>query len=68
MYENIGNIDRIIRVFISLAIIIPGIICRADWGAIGIIPLVTAISAICPVYLILRVTTLYYDEEVPVKG
>ena len=62
MYINIGNIDRIIRALISFAIIIPGIICKADWGAFGIIPLVTAITAICPIYAILRITSAYYEE------
>lgn len=48
---NVGKSDRIIRVVIGLVLIALGIYFNSWWGAIGVIPLVTAAIGWCPLYL-----------------
>jgi hypothetical protein len=56
--QNVGNIDRILRlvaglVLLSLIFIGP----KTWWGLVGIVPLATAFMRTCPAYSILGVNT-----------
>lgn len=54
MQTNVGNIDRILRAVIGLALIAltwAGTI--GVWGWIGVVPLLTAALGFCPVYTML---------------
>jgi hypothetical protein len=56
--QNVGNIDRILRivaglVLLSLIFIGP----KTWWGLLGIVPLATAFMRTCPAYSILGVNT-----------
>jgi hypothetical protein len=61
MTNNMGTIDRVIRivvglVLLSLIVLVP----EAPWrwvGLIGIVPLVTAIIGWCPAYSLIGVNT-----------
>lgn len=58
MQTNVGNIDRIVRAVIGLALIAlawAGTI--GAWGWIGVVPLLTAALGFCPVYTMLGVNT-----------
>lgn len=48
---NMGKTDRIIRSIIGIAMIAVGFYFQSWWGAIGIIPLGTALLGVCPAYL-----------------
>ena len=48
---NMGKTDRIIRGIVGICVIGAGVYLQNWWGAIGIIPLGTAIIGLCPVYL-----------------
>jgi hypothetical protein len=48
---NVGKADRIIRVILGAGIIAIGIYLKSWWGAIGVIPIITAAIGWCPVYL-----------------
>jgi hypothetical protein len=48
---NVGKTDRIIRVLAGLVLIALGIYFNSWWGAIGVVPLVTAAIGWCPLYL-----------------
>jgi hypothetical protein len=50
MKRNVGKIDRIIRVLIGLVLIGLGFYFNSWWGAIGLIPLLTAAIGWCPLY------------------
>lgn len=58
--KNIGNVDRVIRVVLSVAlfslfIVLPG---NYKWfGLLGIIPLLTAIIGVCPLYSAFHIST-----------
>ncbi len=51
MTRNVGSADRVVRVLVGLALIGFGIANKAWWGAIGIVPLGTALLGWCPLYL-----------------
>jgi hypothetical protein len=51
MKKNVGNIDRILRITVGLALIIAttsGLI--GVWGWIGVVPLATGLFRFCPAY------------------
>lgn len=50
MTKNIGGIDRTIRIVVGLALIGWGVYAQNWWGAIGIVPLGTALIGWCPAY------------------
>ncbi|MCS6808941.1 MAG: DUF2892 domain-containing protein [Bacteroidota bacterium] len=54
---NIGQTDRILRIIFGLAIIAVGVYVQSWWGAIGLIPLATAIIRWCPLYAPLGIST-----------
>ncbi len=62
MTTNVGNIDRILRIIVGIALIawalgyLPGI-APSQWGWIGLVPLLTAIVGYCPAYSILGMST-----------
>ncbi len=51
MTQNVGGIDRILRILAGLAIIAWGVYAHNWLGAIGLVPLVTGLLSWCPVYL-----------------
>lgn len=57
MKQNVGNIDRIIRVIIGLALIVFAVFTQNWWGLVGIVPLLTAVVKFCPAYSLLKVST-----------
>ena len=55
---NVGNIDRVLRILVGLALI--GLAATGTigiWGYIGVIPLVTGLVAKCPLYSALGIAT-----------
>jgi hypothetical protein len=54
---NVGKVDRIVRVVLGLVLIALGFYFNTWWGAIGVIPLVTAAIGWCPLYRPLGITT-----------
>jgi hypothetical protein len=55
---NVGNIDRIVRIFGGLALI--GLAVAGSigmWGYIGIVPLFTGVFRTCPAYSLLGLST-----------
>jgi len=51
MKSNVGGADRIIRVILGVNIIAIGIYFKSWWGAIGIVPILTAAIGWCPAYI-----------------
>lgn len=53
MIENVGTIDRAIRIVIGLALLSMLIFAGSEWkwlGLIGLVPLITALAGRCPAY------------------
>ena len=57
MGKNVGNADRLVRIALGIAAIGAGIAFNSWWGAVGIIPLGTALVGWCPLYRILGLST-----------
>jgi len=52
MKRNVGKADRIIRALLGIGIIAAGVYFQSWWGAIGLIPLLTAAIGWCPLYVL----------------
>ena len=61
MTKNVGSIDRIVRIVLGLALLWYALLAAPtgyNWiGWIGVIPLVTALVGVCPLYSILGLST-----------
>lgn len=60
MSQNVGGIDRTLRILIGLAAIAFALLSGhelAVWGWVGIIPLATGLIGWCPTYLPFGLTT-----------
>lgn len=60
MKANVGGLDRLLRVVIGLALLaflVLGEGAMRWWGAIGVIPLLTAFMSFCPLYSVLGIST-----------
>ena len=51
MQCNVGTTDRGIRVILGLGIIATGVYFQSWLGAIGVVPLFTAVIGWCPAYI-----------------
>ena len=55
---NVGNIDRTLRIVGGLTLIaLAGFGSIGAWGYIGIVPLVTGVIGLCPLYKLLGFAT-----------
>ena len=57
MQQNIGNVDRTIRIVAGAALVAWGLRAQNWWGAIGLIPLGTALIGWCPAYAPFGIST-----------
>lgn len=57
MNQNVGGVDRILRIIAGIALIAWGVATQNWLGAIGIVPLATALIGWCPVYLPFGIST-----------
>ena len=63
MTTNVGNVDKILRIIVGLALIayaIPLGFPKTSWnwvGWIGVVPIITALIGNCPLYSILGIST-----------
>lgn len=58
MRSNVGDIDRVIRIVVGLALILlirfgP----QTSWGYLGFVPLLTGAFGWCPLYALLGIAT-----------
>ena len=57
MKQNVGNVDRLLRIVAGIAIIGWGVSAGNWLGAIGVVPLLTGIIRWCPAYCPLGIST-----------
>lgn len=62
MKENVGTIDRVLRVVIGIALIVFAFwgVPATGWnwiGWIGVVPLLTGVFGYCPAYRVLGIST-----------
>lgn len=59
---NVGPIDRVLRVIVGIGLI--GLAASGTigwWGYLGLIPLLTAVVRLCPLYALLGISTCTPD-------
>ena len=58
MSRNDGTIDRLLRVIVGLVLIALVFVGpRSAWGWIGVVPLLTGLVGMCPIYSLLGINT-----------
>jgi hypothetical protein len=57
MKQNVGNIDRILRITAGTALLVWGVMTQNWLGAIGIVPLATGLLRWCPAYCPFGIST-----------
>ncbi len=57
MKQNVGGIERVIRIVLGLAIIGAGVMYASWWGAIGAMLVVTGLIGWCPPYAMMGMNT-----------
>ena len=63
MKQNVGSVERIIRVVLGLAIIGAGVMYASWWGAIGAVLVVTGLIGWCPPYAIMGMNTCKVKQQ-----
>ena len=58
MTANVGGLDKKLRILVGICIIAAGVYFKNYWGALGIIPIVTAFINWCPAYVPLKISTI----------
>ncbi len=62
---NMGTTDRAVRIIVGLALVIWGLGAKNWWGAIGLVPLLTASVRWCPLYLPFGISTARPPQAKP---
>lgn len=58
MTRNEGSIDRILRIVVGIVLIALVFVGpKTPWGWIGIVPLLTGLVGMCPLYSLLGINT-----------
>lgn len=58
MKQNIGNIERVVRIVVGAGILSLAFIGPATpWGYLGIVPILTGLVGWCPPYALLGIST-----------
>jgi hypothetical protein len=58
MTANIGNVERILRIFVGLVLIALVFVGpQTPWGWVGFVPLLTGLLGWCPPYAMLGIST-----------
>ncbi|WP_454651091.1 YgaP family membrane protein [Bradyrhizobium liaoningense] len=58
MAQNVGKIDRVIRIIVGLAVLsLVFVDPRTMWGLLGLIPLGTGLIGWCPPYALIGINT-----------
>ncbi len=65
MKPNVGNLDRLVRVILGLAIFGAGAYFNSWWGLIGLGPILTATFRFCPAYLPFGLSTCRREPDEP---
>ncbi|MBI5667096.1 MAG: DUF2892 domain-containing protein [Chloroflexi bacterium] len=57
MVRNVGNVDRIARLILGIAVIAAGFAVQSWLGALGLIFIGTALVGFCPIYTLFGINT-----------
>ncbi len=62
--KNVGGIDKILRIIVGLALIsLVFVGPKTAWGWVGLVPLLTGLFNICPLYSVIGLNTCKKCKE-----
>ncbi|WP_372634426.1 DUF2892 domain-containing protein [Fodinibius sp.] len=64
MKTNVGRTDTIVRLILAIVIFFLGFYYQSWWGAVGLIPLITGIAGVCPLYALLGISTSQKAQKI----
>lgn len=59
---NVGSVDRLLRIILGLIIAILGVVFDSWWGLVGLVPLTTGLFSFCPMYFLMKISTVKKEE------
>ncbi|OFY47945.1 MAG: hypothetical protein A2W85_11025 [Bacteroidetes bacterium GWF2_41_31] len=62
MINNVGTVDKVIRILLALVIAALGWYYQTWWGLVALLPLVTAFVGFCPAYFPFKINTAKKKE------
>ena len=66
MLQNVGTVDRVVRILAGLALIGASLLGYIGlWGWIGVVPLATGVFRFCPAYLPFGLSTCAHKDQPP---
>ena len=63
MKNNVGGLDRSLRIIVGLVIIAAGFYFQSWWGVVGLIPLLTGSIGWCPAYFPFGISSCACDKD-----
>ena len=63
MTKNVGSLDKTIRLIVGVFIVVAGVVNGSLLGAIGLIPIATALISWCPLYPIFKINTVCKNDS-----
>ena len=63
MKKNMGSLDKNLRLFFGIVIIVVGYLYGSWWGLVGIIPILTSVVSFCPFYVPLKMSTIKKENN-----
>ena len=62
MKQNVGTVDKIVRILLAVIIAAIGWYYQSWWGLVAIVPLLTAFAGFCPAYSPFKINTSKKDS------
>jgi hypothetical protein len=66
MKTNVGTIDKVLRIVVGLALLSLFFVLEGQarwWGLVGLVPLLTGVFGVCPLYSLLGISTCTMDSK-----
>ncbi len=66
MKTNVGTIDKVLRIVVGLALLSLFFVLEGQarwWSLVGLLPLLTGVVGICPLYSLLGISTCPMDRK-----
>ena len=67
MKTNVGSYDAGVRFVVGCAVLFMSVNGFGWWALLGLVPIATAACSFCPLYLLLHVDTLKWEEAYEAK-
>ncbi|HWR01960.1 MAG TPA: DUF2892 domain-containing protein [Chlorobaculum sp.] len=62
MKKNMGEKDRVFRLFLGTILLVYGVVFLNPVGIVGLIPLATGLSGYCPLYDLLGIKSFRFED------